>query len=177
MEKDTGKNTNFLMDCIADALVLLMQTRPLEKITAQQVTELAGVGRATFFRRFGSKSEVLTYKLCRLWEDWSTEHNLNDMSEFSLLTIKDFFEFNLQYKNLLLKIYDAGMQNTIYEAFYRTMEPTELSDPMHRYANRFFSYGAFGLLDEWIKSGFKETPDEMTQIVINDIVGGNRFMS
>ena len=33
------------------------------------------------------------------------------------------------------------------------------------YQARFYSYGLFGLLDEWVKRGYKETPDEMVNIL------------
>lgn len=65
------------------------------------------------------------------------------------------------------------MQNTIHDAFYQIMEPSFGTDTVNSYANRFYSYGIFGLLDEWIKKGFRETPQEMADIVINEIVGKN----
>ncbi|MGN1347465.1 MAG: TetR-like C-terminal domain-containing protein, partial [Acutalibacteraceae bacterium] len=32
------------------------------------------------------------------------------------------------------------------------------------YQSRFYAYGVFGLLEEWIKRGFKETPEEMEKL-------------
>ena len=61
------ETTDFLMECMADALVQLMQKRALEKITIQEIADLAGVGRATYFRNFHSKQDVLLHKLRLLW--------------------------------------------------------------------------------------------------------------
>ena len=44
------------------------------------------------------------------------------------------------------------------------MMPQHGADAKECYQVRFYSYGLFGLLDEWIKRGFKESPDEMVQI-------------
>ena len=32
------------------------------------------------------------------------------------------------------------------------------------YEARFYSYGLFGFLDEWIKRGFYETPEQITEL-------------
>lgn len=168
-----NKSTDFLKECIADAMLQLMEEKPLKKITVKEITDTAGVGRATFFRHFDSKGEVLTFKLITLWNRWADSRNLIDKSKFSLMTAEEMFAFNLEIKPIICKIYEAEMQNTIYDAFYQIMAPRFGTDTVHRYANRFYSYGIFGLLDEWVKKGFKETPRQMADIVINEIVGKN----
>lgn len=61
-------------------------------------------------------------------------------------------------------VYAADMQSAVYDAFYQVMMPQCGADAKECYQARFYSYGLFGLLDEWIKRGFKELPDEMVQI-------------
>lgn len=168
-----NKSTEFLNDCVADAMLKLMDVKPLEKISVQEITDLAGVGRATFFRHFSSKREVLTYKLVRLWAQWVQVRGLPEAKKFSLLTTEELFEFNRFHKPLICKIYAANMQNAIYDAFYQIMASQFGDEALHCYANRFYSYGCFGLLDEWVKRGFRETPAQMADIVIHDIVGEN----
>ena len=172
-----NKSTDFLKECMADALLHLMEHKPVEKITAQEITDLAGVGRATFFRHFASKGEMLTFKLVTLWDRWAHTHNLPDKSKFSLQTTEEMFAFNLAYRSIICKIYENRLQNTIYDAFYQVMFPQYGTDTVRCYANRFYSYGAFGLLDEWVRRGFRETPAQMADIVINKIVGKNITMT
>ena len=38
------------------------------------------------------------------------------------------------------------------------------ADPAECYEARFYSYGLFGFLDEWIKRGFYETPEQITEL-------------
>ncbi len=33
------------------------------------------------------------------------------------------------------------------------------------YRGRFYSYGLFGLLDEWVRRGFHETPQDMQEYI------------
>ena len=43
------ETTQYLKGRIADALIQLMNDTPVEKIRIQKITELAGVGRMTWF--------------------------------------------------------------------------------------------------------------------------------
>lgn len=80
-----------------------------------------------------------------------------------------FFQFNYSIKNLLELIYERNLQNVVYDAFYIVMMPQLGINVLECYKSRFYSYGLFGLLDEWIKRGFYESPEEMTEFV-NHIV-------
>ena len=57
----TGSNV-FLKECLADALIRLLETKPLNKLTIPEIAKSAGVGRTTYFRSFSSKEEMLTFK-------------------------------------------------------------------------------------------------------------------
>ena len=48
------ETTQYLKGRIADALIRLMDDAPVKKIRIQELTELARVGRMTWFRYFGS---------------------------------------------------------------------------------------------------------------------------
>ena len=168
-----NKSTEFLKECIADALLKLMDEKPITQITALEITNAAGVGRATFFRHFSSKEEVLTFKLLLLWNRWAEEHSLIDISKFSLYTTKELFAFNLSIKPFIKKLYDEHLQNCIYDAFSKIMAPQFGTDMVQCYANRFYTYGCLALVDEWIKRGFLETPEQMAEIIIHEIVGKN----
>ena len=85
------KTTEFLKECMSDALIKLMQEKNFSKITVNDITTVAGVGRSTWFRNFVTKSDALTFKLVRLWERWAKEHNLSDHQRFNLDNARDFF--------------------------------------------------------------------------------------
>lgn len=165
-----AKTTEFLKECLADALIKLLKTKPIEKITVPEIAQTADVGRTTFFRNFTTKTEVITYKLIRLWERWAEAHNLIERSKFTLDNAIDFFEFNYAIKDLLVLIYHRDLQPMVYDAFYKVMMPQFGADAQECYESRFYSYGLFGLLDEWIKRGFNETPKQMA-VMIKKIVG------
>lgn len=160
-----AKTTEFLKECLADALIKLLKNKPIEKITVDEISKTANVGRTTFFRNFTSKTEVITFKFIRTLERYAEEHNLVERSKFTLDNALNFFEYNYGIKDMLELVYSRGLQSAVYDALYKIMMPQFNSNSYECYESRFYSYGLFGLLDEWIKRGFKETPEQMAKIL------------
>ena len=158
------KTTDFLKECMADALLKLMKDKDIDKVTVTEITSLAGVGRSTWFRHFTTKSEALTFKLVALWRRWSEERNIAERQRFNLENSRDFFIFNYNNRNLLKTLYATGLQTCIYDAFCIIMMPQYDATQLERYQSRFYAYGGFGLLGEWVARDFHETPDEMVDL-------------
>lgn len=159
------KSTAFLKECMADALLLLMREKPFDKISILEITEKAGVGRATWFRHFSSKSDAVTFKLVCLWEKWCESHQLQAHCQYTLDNALDFFSFNYSIRQLYRQLYDADLQPAIYNAFSQIMMPQRPEEELECYRNRFYSYGLFGMMDEWIRRDYQESPEEMVAIV------------
>lgn len=164
-----NKTTEFLKECLSDALIRLMREKEFAKISIKEIAATAGVGRATWFRNYTSKSEALTFKFVQAWNRWADEHAIAVRNRFTLDNAKDFFQFNYEIKHILQVVYDSNMQSAIYDAFYQVMMPQHGADAKECYQARFYSYGLFGLLDEWIKRGFKESAEEMVAIFYQTI--------
>lgn len=160
-----AKTTEFLKECLADALIKLLKIKPIQKISVPEIAETASVGRTTYFRNFTNKNEVLTFKIVRLWERWAEEHNLTERRKYTVSNALDFFYFNYSIRDLLSLLYEKNLQSALYDAFYSIMVSQYDADAVECYKSRFYSYGLFGLLDEWIKRGFYESPEEMAEIL------------
>ena len=163
------KTTNFLKECMADALLELMKEKQFSKITVKDISEAADVNRSTWFRHFNTKNEAITFKLIQLWNRWADNKDIKERHRYTLDNANTFFQFNYSIKDVLLRIYQSDLQSCVYEAFYQIMMPQYGINPIECYRARFYSYGLFGLLDEWIKRGFYEKPEEMAQL-INKII-------
>ena len=88
------KTTDFLKECMADALLQAMKEKPFSKITVNEITDAAGVNRSTWFRNFSDKNEAITFKLIRLWHRWADEHGMKERRRYTLDNAEDFFAFN-----------------------------------------------------------------------------------
>lgn len=92
-KKNSG---DFLKECMADALFILLQTKSIEEITISEVTALANVSRITYYRNFTSKESMIEFKLDKLIDEW-IRANLSVM----LLNrpILKFHDFNTPDRN------------------------------------------------------------------------------
>ena len=159
------KTTEFLKECMADALIKLMKTTPVNKIAAKDITDAAGVGRATWFRNFNSKEEAISYKFTRLWECWLEEskpeyQDLSDQDKTIVL-----FEFIYSVRDLIALIYEQKMQFCLYPMYQKILIPDGIKTVRERYAIRFMAYGMTGFVEEWILRKFQETPEDIIHIL------------
>lgn len=158
-----ARASEFLKECMADALICLMPQKEFSKITVNEIAAAAGVNRSTWFRHFETKNDALTFKLVQLWTRYASAQP-QITQQYTLENAHEFFEFTYQIRELLTTIYQAGAQPAVYSAFYQIMISQRSESTLEAYAARFYSYGLFGLLDEWYKRAFHETPQEMTRL-------------
>lgn len=162
-----AKSNDYLKECIADAIILLIKEKPIEKISIDEIVKKAGVGRATYFRSFSSKNEAITFKFIKMWERYCELNDVRVRDSFDLNNAQHFFEYNYSIRHILEIVYRAGLQEAIHESFYRIVLTMERkSDTQRLYREKFYAHGLYGLLDEWVKREFRETPDEMAQTII-----------
>ena len=55
----SNEQSEFSKQCLTDALFLLLEHKPFQKITIKELTEKAGVSRLTFYRSFDTKEDIL----------------------------------------------------------------------------------------------------------------------
>jgi len=65
-------NSSHLKVCISQSLVLLLKDKPIDKIPVLDIVEKAGVNRSTYYRNFGSKSEVIRFYYAHLLDTYLT---------------------------------------------------------------------------------------------------------
>lgn len=159
------RTSDLLKECMADALLRAMKEKSFEKITVTEITEAAGVNRSTWFRNFEGKDEALTFKLVLLWYQWAGEHGMRDCRRYTAENVEDFFAFNASIQPVLETIYHAEQLPCVYDAFCHVMSAKSETTPAQAYEARFYSYGLFGLLDEWIGRGFCETPQQLAEML------------
>ena len=159
-----AKTTQFLKECMADALIMLLKEKPFEKITVPEITDLAGVGRATYFRHFSKKEDLLIFKLTLLQNRWQEENVPKNVPQTVEEGMYHFFRFHADIRDLIKTIYERGLQFTVYQSFYRTLVPKQ-EDKILSYKSRFFSYAVLGMMDEWVNNDFRETPEELANLV------------
>ena len=99
-----GRNL-YVVKHITDALLKLMRSRCLNGISISQICEEAGVGRASFYRNYESKEDVLRKYLERLIREWEKDfENKGDLAFFSESMLRHFYK----YKDFVFKYSGSG---------------------------------------------------------------------
>ena len=162
----------FLKECIADALIKLLQEKPMENISISEITDLAGVGRSTYYRNFTSKEDILSFKLHLLGKRWTQEEGVSDSSDIKLV-LEKACHYLYEIRNLLNIFYQNGQIHIICSTMYDLVGPAETDNKKDKYLKAGLSFFSFGIIFQWLKDGMQESAEELAQMVLdmsNDII-------
>ena len=157
MKKD---QTAFYKLCMADALLKLMKTKEYDAITVAEICETAGVGRTTFYRHLDNKSgkdDLLLFKISYEWERYQERHE-KEIAEDRNFGMSSYI---YESRDLFIMLYKKGMISILMKAFELLVPGEEPVDKSLSYLMSFFTYGYFGIIYQWIKYDFDETPEQI----------------
>ena len=165
-----GATSDFLKECLGDALVQLLADHDLDDITVTQIVSRAGVGRATFYRYFTSKEELLEWRCALLCEKWF------DMSEI--------VQRNVGYRELLehgfhMVLAERALFETLFRSgssvFQRYLQEHlwyqhEQTDELF-YQRVFYSYAIWGICRAWVERGCDLPVHDLVEMIVSSAGG------
>ena len=162
--------TAFMKLCLADALIKLMKTQDFDTINVNSICREADIGRTTFYRYFdnkNSKEEMLLFKIKYEWEQYSDKHEIGKQGKNSDLT-----EFIYENRRLFSMLYHNDLISVIMRALEDLIPSGETYDKQASYLMSFFIYGYFGIIYQWMKYDFDETPAQIQKHINDTITSG-----
>jgi AcrR family transcriptional regulator len=100
---------------LGDALVALMQEKPVDKITVQEVLDQAAVGRSTFYLHYRDKDDLFLCVLEDGLEMWSAALDRNREKSLRILPVEEFFAHVASARKLYRALADAGRLNDFFD--------------------------------------------------------------
>ena len=165
--RQTGKNVSpasnegrncYVVQHITDSLLSLMEKYSFHEISISQICQEAEVGRASFYRNFESKKDVLEKHLTALIKEWEQEfEDRGELSYFCESLLKHYYK----YKDFYLMLYRQGLSDMIYETIQWGVKIEQAQTNIERYIKSMLAGMLFGWIDEWMRQGMPETPDEL----------------
>ena len=158
--------SEYVTSAYGEALFSLMEEKNIEKITVDELCEKGGIGRATYFRNFKSKDEIITAYIAMKWREYESKHKLKEHQLSDSYRVKRYFDFcySMREKNDL--IIGQGHNGAILAAYEIIITDSDTNEPTDTYENYYLAYGLFGIFIKWAKNGYNESVDEMTKIFI-----------
>lgn len=163
-------------DALGDALVALMQEKPFDTITVQDVLDRAKVGRSTFYSHYSDKDDLLMSDAEEFFESVAMLLSVRGDTSDRVFPVREFFGHIIEAKQFVDALVSSGKMNDNMELarglFARGIErrlaelPKGQGIPEHdRPAIAFAHAGALlALLTWWADRGMKQPPAEMDEL-------------
>jgi AcrR family transcriptional regulator len=163
-------------DALGDALVELMQEKPFDSITVQDVLDRAQVGRSTFYSHFSDKDDLLMSDADEFFEGLAMALSVHGDKSDRVFPVKEFFLHIADAQQFVAALKNSGKMHENFELaeghFARGIErrlselPQGASIPAsERSVCAVAHAGALlSLLRWWIDRGMKDPPEEMDKL-------------
>jgi len=157
---------SFSKDCLSDALLMLMNTKPASEITIQEITDKAGVSRATWFRNFTDKREAVVYNLMRKWERWADAHDLKEPGKISLANVDAFVAYIYEIRSVRSALLRSDMASAILDSFLMVLVREKYEAPSPDFFTlQFMTYGLTGLVCAWAETDYSIDRETMSDYI------------
>jgi AcrR family transcriptional regulator len=161
---------------LGSALVALIQEKPFDDVTVQDVLDRASVGRSTFYVHFRDKNDLLLSQLERFLEMMSTALSIRKEKSLRVVPVAEIFAHIGTQTKLYRTLADSGHLNDFFDLAQgyfargieqRLKESKRLSKlPQRELAARASALAGsmLSLLRWWLDRGSKESPRAMDEL-------------
>ncbi len=161
---------------LGNALIALIQEKPVDEVTVREVLRRAGVGRSTFYVHYRDKDDLFLSELEQGLEMWTTTLSRRQEISNRVAPVAEFFAHVASAKTLYRALVDSGRIEAFFELaqgyFARGIEQrikqsADLRKP-HQHeltaCSNAFAGGLLSLLRWWLDRGAKESPRAMDEL-------------
>lgn len=164
---------------IAGVFLRLLQDTPVARLRISDLCREAGISRKVFYRYFDGKEDVFRFLLDNLYGEARLHLRAITLWPFQARRkdCVDLFRFWARRQELLnVLLEDAHTELTQDSQLrYFLLERLEPGDGAEDWtktgATRFLVSGLFGLLRYWRSSGYRQTPEELGELLYR-LMGG-----
>lgn len=162
---------SLIREYLTEALMQLMEKKDYGDISVGEIAERAGVHRATFYRHFSSKEDVLRCCVSEIIKEAEGDRKIlqQDFASF----IEPVFQALYDKKKQILSMDSAGLSGLLMDVlrdYFDFDEEKEGGVPeannvvSEQYRTAYRIGGIYSCLLLWFSHDMRETPEEMAQI-------------
>ena len=152
---------------ITAALLNLLEEKSISEISVSEIIRKAGVARASFYRIYATKENVIITLIADILEQY--RETLTDCGEdyYTYENIHRGFEFFSRYVKQAIDLHRFGYGSTILGMLNQFHEEIAGSMPcksIERYRLYIYMGAFYNTAMVWLQDGKKESVDEITDI-------------
>jgi AcrR family transcriptional regulator len=175
-KKKTDARVKRTRDALGDALIALMQEKPFDTITVQDVLDRAHVSRSTFYTHYSDKDDLLMSDAEEFFEALSMALSLHGDTSDRVFPVREFFAHLSDVQPFFKALVKSGKYHENMELarghFARGIErrlaelPRGKTIPANQLAAIAFAHAGalLALLTWWLDRGMRESPAEMDEL-------------
>lgn len=164
MKQSVQAENSYVRTQILTALLAMLETQDLSSVSICELTRRAGVGRASFYRNYTSKEDVLQQESDRLTALWGQQFEQTPHSAPNevLITLLDFYKL---HSDFYLALYRAGLSQILLDTILQAVVITpDMPNPL-AYTKSAVGYMIYGWVIEWIRRGMQESGTELAHMM------------
>ncbi|MBS4201338.1 TetR/AcrR family transcriptional regulator [Bacillus sp. FJAT-49732] len=185
-------------DAIRNALVELMEEKGFEAITVKDITNKAKINRGTFYAHYQDKFDLMTkcqeeimqgmFNIVKpSFPDVIAELGTNSTPVKPFTFIVSIFEYLDENSGFMKAVLspkgDLSFQTKLKDFMWKTLfenNPNSLIKQENllvpgQYLTSYIASAHIGVIQQWLNSGRKESPQEMAQILSTITINGPFF--
>lgn len=167
---------------IIDALIHLVSTTDIHKITVKKIVETASINRRTFYDHFENKEELIDFLESTILLEF--KEIFNNTTATTIVDTKNLIDLQVPIRENIdickhLKKYHKYYEHRLNDAEFYNKFSKEFLEIIQRYiknerVSKYLTEGAIGYLNWWLSNDCKE-PIELMAIELGEL-GFQPFM-
>jgi AcrR family transcriptional regulator len=177
MEAENRK-TKYTKMVLKESLLLLMEDKPINKITVTDICKKADLNRGTFYTHYLDAFDLLEQIQNELMEEITEAvDKLIKKNVKSQVILKELFEIILKNRKLCKVVLSNNGDKDFLKDIVNLIREKIISDWTSNYPNLnirdleylyiYTSMGTIGLIQQWTQTNFKETPLRLSLFLDN----------
>lgn len=153
----------YVIEHITDSLLKLLRDKPIGDISISELCDTASIGRASFYRNFESKEDILRKYINKLFKEWTDEAGQKDNRPLneSLGLLFAHFEKHRDFYSLLN---ERELVFLLKDVIIGLCGPKPEYSKAEAYASAYVSYALYGWIEVWFQRGMQETAEEIAEM-------------
>ena len=163
---------------LKEALLKLLHTRQLNKITITDLCRESGINRATFYRHYEEPKDILNEIRYSIFEDIKNiekQSNINSSEDQLLEQVCQYFFENRELLNILFKYRNDEDFVLLINEICRQRIPhlrkhgymKDYDDESLKLSTCYFTGGIYYILRQWLSEPIEKSPKEIARIIQN----------
>ena len=170
---------------LRECLITLLKEKKVQDITVRELTDMADLNRGTFYLHYKDVFDLLEKTEAELQEDFNQlvcKHDAVDLKQRPSVIFNEIYSLVYDNADLIESLLGENGDLNFVNRLKQLIREKCLKDWMEVFRSgnaaafdAFFSFivsGCIGLVQYWLQTGLKETPEQMAKLTEHIITKG-----